>query len=488
MDMEDKLVRVKEGLLSGRTDGKVSVFMGVPYAAPPVGDLRWRGPQPAEGWEGVRYAVERAPMAVQIPIPGSLMEKHEMSEDCLYLNIWAPDDGAEKHAVLVWFYGGALQGGCADVPSLSGMRYAKDGVVLVTVSYRVGVFGFMCHPDMREEDPDGFSGNFGHRDQLAALKWIRENIVSFGGDPDRVTISGQSAGSASCCALMNAPSAKGYFHAAILHSGDVFQPERDVPLTDAESWGKQLGEQFGCETLDEFRKVPVDTLYAEGDPMMRYMHQFAAAVIDGGFLPDSQGDLLLNNECYGVPVIIGTNFDEGSRFAAEQYIPSITLRLGIPEDLYASEPDLDHQANSLARDYWYARHLVWARIRSREQSLPTWEYVFARRLTLQGAFHGMEIPYTFGTLDAEPDFGAPLPYTDEDRELSELMHSYWVNFVKNFDPNGEDLPYWPEKSEGDVHMQFDGVSALLDDTVRDTDKVVIPAVDRWMRSRIRTQE
>ena len=486
--MEDKLVRVKEGLLSGRTDGKVSVFMGVPYAAPPVGDLRWRGPQPAEGWEGVRHAVERAPMAVQIPIPGSLMEKHEMSEDCLYLNIWAPDDGAEKHAVLVWFYGGALQGGCADVPSLSGMRYAKDGVVLVTVSYRVGVFGFMCHPDMREEDPDGFSGNFGHRDQLAALKWIRENIVSFGGDPDRVTISGQSAGSASCCALMNAPSAKGYFHAAILHSGDVFQPERDVPLTDAESWGKQLGEQFGCETLDEFRKVPVDILYAEGDPMMRYMHQFAATVIDGGFLPDSQGDLLLNNECYGVPVIIGTNFDEGSRFAAEQYIPSITLRLGIPEDLYASEPDLDHQANSLARDYWYARHLVWARIRSREQSLPTWEYVFARRLTLQGAFHGMEIPYTFGTLDAEPDFGAPLPYTDEDRELSELMHSYWVNFVKNFDPNGEDLPYWPEKSEGDVHMQFDGVSALLDDTVRDTDKVVIPAVDRWMRSRIRTQE
>ena len=483
--MEKKIVKVKEGLLSGRTDGKVSVFMGIPYAAPPVGDLRWRGPQAAPSWEGLREAVKCAPMAVQIPIPGSLMEKHEMSEDCLYLNIWAPDDASENHPVLVWFYGGALQGGCADVPSLSGNVYAQDGVVLVTVSYRVGVFGFMCHPDMKKEDPDGFSGNFGHRDQLAALKWIKENISAFGGDPDRVTISGQSAGSASCCALMNAPSAKGFFHAAILHSGDVFQPERDVPLEDAESWGKQLGEQFGCNTLDEFRKVPVEILYADGDPMMKYIHQLAAAVIDGVFLPASQGDLLLNNECYGVPVIIGTNFDEGSRFAAEPYISAITSRLGIPEDLYDSEPDLDHKANALARDYWYARHLIWARIRSREYSLPSWEYVFARRLTPQGAFHGMEIPYAFGTLDAEPDFGSQLPYPQKDRDLSALMHSYWVNFISSYDPNGEGLPYWPEKSEGDRHMQFDAVSVVCDDILRDTDKVVIPAVEKWMRERIK---
>ncbi len=483
--MEEIRVKVKEGILSGRTDGEVAVFMGVPYAAPPVGDLRWRGPQPAEPWDGVREAVECAPMAVQIPIPGSLMEKHEMSEDCLYLNIWAPDDMSGKHAVLVWFYGGALQGGCADVPSLSGKAYARDGVVLVTVSYRVGVFGFMCHPDMKGEDPDGFVGNFGHRDQMAALKWIRENISQFGGDPDRVTISGQSAGSASCCALMNAPAAKGLFHAAILHSGDVFQPERDVPLSSAESWGEQLAAKFGCSTLDEFRKVPVDVLYADGDPMMKHMHQFAAAVIDGAFLPESQGDLLLNDRCYGVPVIIGTNLDEGSRFAAEQYIPAITSRLGIPENLYDAEPDIDHKANALARDYWYARHLVWARIRSREYGLPSWEYVFARRLTAQGAFHGMEIPYTFSTLDAEPDFGKPLPYTSDDRQLSALMHSYWVNFIKKFDPNGGGLPFWPEKSQGDLHMQFDAVSEVRDDIIRDTDRTVTPAVDQWMRSRIR---
>ena len=407
-----------------------------------------------------------------------------MSEDCLYLNIWAPEDTEESHAVLVWFYGGALQAGCSDSPSLDGRAYAVDGVVLVSVNYRVGVFGFMCHPDMRAEDPDGYCGNFGHRDQLAALKWIRENISAFGGDPERVTISGQSAGSASCCALMNAPSAKGYFHAAILHSGDVFQPERDVTLEDAESWGVTLAARFGCSTLDEFRKVPVDVLYADGDPMMKHVHQFAAAVIDRAFLPDRQGELLLNNRCYGVPVMIGTNLDEGSRFAAELYIPAITSRLGIPVSLYDSEPDLDHKANALARDYWYARHLVWAEIRSREYGLPTWEYVFARRLGPQGAFHGMEIPYTFSTLDAEPDFGAPLPYTEDDRELSALMHTYWVNFVRNHDPNSGGLPYWPEKSEGDVHMRFDAQSVVEDDVIRETDRTVKPAVEKWMRSRI----
>ena len=482
--MAEKIVKVREGLLSGTTDGKVAVFMGVPFAAPPTGELRWRGPQPAASWEGVRDANERPPMPVQVPIPNSMFERHPMSEDCLYLNIWAPEDTEESHAVLVWFYGGALQAGCSDSPSLDGRAYAEDGVVLVSVNYRVGVFGFMCHPDMRAEDPDGYCGNFGHRDQLAALKWIKENISAFGGDPERVTISGQSAGSASCCALMNAPSAKGYFHAAILHSGDVFQPERDVTLEDAESWGVTLAARFGCSTLDEFRKVPVDVLYADGDPMMKHVHQFAAAVIDRAFLPDRQGELLLNNRCYGVPVMIGTNLDEGSRFAAELYIPVITSRLGIPVSLYDSEPDLDHKANALARDYWYARHLVWAEIRSREYGLPTWEYVFARRLGPQGAFHGMEIPYTFSTLDAEPDFGAPLPYTEDDRELSALMHAYWVNFVRNHDPNGVGLPYWPEKSEGDVHMRFDAQSAVEDDVIRETDRTVKPAVEKWMRSRI----
>ena len=195
--MKEKIVKCREGLLRGRTDGEVAVFWSVPYAAPPVGELRWKGPRPAYPWLGIRNAALKPPMPVQMLFPNSSLGTHEMSEDCLYLNIWAPDHPQESCPVLVWFYGGALQGGNADSPVNDGSVYARDGVILVTVGYRVGVFGFMCHPDMRRESIHEYVGNFGHRDQLAALKWIRENIENFGGDPDRVTVSGQSAGSAS---------------------------------------------------------------------------------------------------------------------------------------------------------------------------------------------------------------------------------------------------------------------------------------------------
>ena len=217
--------------------------------------------------------------------------------------------------------------------------------------------------------------------------------------------------------------------------------------------------------------------------MMTRFHEACAAVIDGAFLPDTQGELMLRNQCLPLPVIIGTNLDEGSRWAAEQYIPTVTQRLGIPADLYDYEPDLNRRAGELARDYWYGRHLAWAKIRSGDYGLPTWEYVFGRRLGPMGAYHGMEIPYTFGTLDAEPEFGRRLPYTEEDYALSALMHRYWVNFVKYGDPNGEDVPLWPDKTAGG-HMHFDAVSEMRDDVIRDTDAVTSPAVERWMRSRI----
>ena len=480
-----KIVQVREGLLRGRTDGKTAVFMGVPFAAPPVGDLRWRGPEPAYPWMGIRDAFDNPPMPVQMVRPGTPLSEHEMSEDCLYLNIWAPDHTEEKCPILVWFYGGALQNGNADSPMYDGTAYVRDGVILVTAAYRVGVFGFMCHPDMHGEDPDGFIGNFGHRDQLAALRWIHDNIEAFGGDPSRVTVSGQSAGSGSCCTLMNAPAAKGYLTGAICHSGDIFQPERDVKLADAEEWGKALAESFGCASLQEFRKVPFTEMYREGDPMMRRVHQVCACVIDGAFLPGPQGERMLQNKALPIPVIIGTNLDEGSRFAAEKYIPAITGRLGLPEDLYKDEGDLNAQANALAREYWYGRHLAWAKIRSGDYGLPTWQYVFGRRLTPMGAFHGMEIPYAFGTIHVKSEFGRPIPYTEEDDALSCLIHRYWVNFIKNGNPNGPGLPFWPDKSEGPSHMQFDEQSSVRDDVLRPEDRIVSPAVEKWMRSRMK---
>ena len=482
--MPDNIVKLPQGLLRGRVENDALVFMGVPYAAPPTGDLRWREPQPAIPWRGVRDALTAPPMPVQTLPPGSKLENHEMSEDCLYLNIWAPAEPEGPCAVLVWFYGGALQNGNADSPQTNGLAYARDGVVLVTVGYRVGLFGFMCHPDMRAEDANGWVGNFGHRDQLAALKWIHENIGAFGGDPNRVTVSGQSAGSASCNAMMNAPAARGYLHGAICQSGDIFQPERDVPVADAEAWGRELAESFSCRTLDEFRKIPFTELYAEGDPMMKRLHHVCAAVIDGAFLPDRQGEIVLSNKSLPIPVIIGSNLDEGSRGPAETYIPTVMGRLGLPENLYSEETDINKKATALAREYWYGRMLAWAKIRSGDFGLPTWQYVFARRLGPMGAFHGAEIPYAFGTLNVEPDWGERLPYTEEDHELSRLIHGYFTNFVKTGDPNGPGLPAWPKKSEEPGHMQFDLASEMRDDVLRPENEIVSPAVEAWMRGRM----
>ncbi|MBR6322496.1 MAG: carboxylesterase family protein, partial [Lachnospiraceae bacterium] len=457
-------IMTEYGEVEGFQQGEVMTFLGVPFAAPPVGRLRLRSPEKPEAWTGVLDCTKPAPMPMQLLPPHHPLNSHPMGEDCLCLNIWAPVNMTEKCAVHVWFYGGALQGGCADSPDLDGSAYARDGVVAVTASYRVGVLGFLCHPDMSKEDPEGLCGNFGHRDQIAALRWIQENIEAFGGDPARVTISGQSAGSGSCCTLMNAPAARGLFHRVICHSGDIFQPERDVPLTEAQGWGEALLESFGCRTLDEFREIPAEELYKDGDPMMKRVGKLCACVIDPAFLPGSQGELTLKNRCMQVPVIIGTNRDEGSRWRAEEYIPAVTGRLGLPEDLYADRGDLNAQAGALAVDYWYARHLAWAKIRAEYYQLPTWQYVFARRLGPMGAFHGAEIPYTFGNLDRMQGFGHPLDYTVEDTALSKLMHAYWVNFIKNGDPNGEGLPAWPGKEAGG-HMQFDLQSAMHDDVV-----------------------
>ena len=483
--MEYKVVSCREGQLRGRLEGDMAVFTRVPYAAPPTGDLRWRGPQPAEPWAGIRDALSAPPMPVQMHFPGSRLKDHEMSEDCLYLNIWAPAEPREACPILVWFYGGALQGGNADSAVYEGGPCVRDGVILVTVGYRVGVFGFLCHPDMKAEDPDGFVGNFGHRDQLAALKWIHDNIAAFGGDPGRVTVAGQSAGSASCCAMINSPAARGYVTGAICESGDIFQPERDVPLAQAMEDGKKLAEAFGCATLDEFRKIPFPEMYKEGDPMRAKVGQVCAAVIDGAFLPDRQGELMLSGRCAPIPVILGCNLDEGSRFGAPaEYASVVSQRLGISvEHLYDDVENPDRRADALARDYWYGRHLAWAKIRT-EQGLDTWQYVFARRLPPMGASHGLEIPYVFGNLNAPSDFGPPHQYAPEDQGLSDLMHAYWMNFVKTGDPNGPGLPAWPQKKEGPGHMRFDLTSGMVGDVQRPQDEIVAPATEKWMRARM----
>lgn len=482
--MERKQVRCAQGILEAQVCGGVAVFRGVPYAAAPVGALRWREPQPSLPWGGVRPADVFSAMPAQCAGgPESPMGRLYQSEDCLYLNIYAPAEADRPLPVLVWFYGGSYQNGSASDPAFDGANFARLGVITVTVNYRVGIMGFFCHPDMRAESPYGTGGNFGLLDQLASLRWVQENIAAFGGDPGRVTIAGQSAGSASVGNIMAVPMGQGLIHGAICQSGDVFQPERDITFDEAAPDGVKTAEVLGCRSLDELRRLPVSALVKErANAMTEVTGRFCTPVIDGVVIPSAQGDRLLQNRCAQIPVLLGTNLDEGSRTAAVPYIARVSARLGIPTDLYPMDEGADAYANQLARDYWYARHLAWARLRVEKYHLPTYQYVFSRRLDRAGAYHGMEILYAFDTLETAAHL-APL-YTPQDRALQQTVSAYWANFIRSGNPNGEGLPAWPSKNEAPAeHMNLDVVCGMQDDVLRPTDRVVGPAVYRWMKAR-----
>ena len=240
----NNIVSCGQGALRGKDCGGITAFLGVPFAKPPVGELRWREPQPPSRWRGVRCAEyhQAAPLQTYGGFDNGI-ETAYLSEDCLYLNIYTPASETDRdYPVYVWFYGGSYQGGRADDPLFCGARLAKSGVIAITVNYRVNIFGFLCHPDMRAESPYGTGGNFGLLDQIAALAWIRSNITAFGGDPDRITIGGHSAGSASVNNLLCSPMSRGLFARAINESGDVFQPERDITFDTAAELGVRLGE------------------------------------------------------------------------------------------------------------------------------------------------------------------------------------------------------------------------------------------------------
>jgi len=479
---EKQLVRCTQGLLRGIDAGGVSAFLGVPFAAPPIGALRWREPQSPSCWLGVRPADRFSAGPLQsFAFPGA--EEAFLSEDCLYLNIWTPASAAgEAYPVYVWFYGGAYQGGNADSPNIYGAELAKQGIVTVTVNYRVNLFGYLCHPDMRRESPYGTGGNFGTLDQIAALRWLQENLPAFGGDPKRVTIGGQSAGSASVNSMLASPMARGLFSGVINESGDVFQPERDIPFDEAAKNGVRLCEHLGCKTLDELRQLPAERFCRLGFDVMRELHAECTPVIDGAVIPDSQGNLLLRGQCPDVPMLLGSNLDEGSG-GGPGYVERVLERLQVSPQEYAalSEPQ---RTRTVARDYWYARHVAWARIRGVDQGRPVWHYVFARPDGPMGAAHGAEIAYAFRNLDCG-GFGSRRSGNEPaDYALQETLSGYWMNFIRCGDPNGPGLPHWPQKqAQPEAHMRLDAECAMEHDPVHEMDEKLIPAACRWMRNR-----
>jgi para-nitrobenzyl esterase len=442
-------VRTAQGLVRGRREGEGGVFLGIPFAAPPVGPLRWRPPQPMRPWSGVRDALDFGPDMPQPPM--ARLRGPRQDEDALYLNVWTPTiEGSAGLPVLVWFPGGGFLGGSASDPVNDGARLAAEGAVVVAINYRVGLFGFLAHPALGRESENGVSGNYGLQDQVAALRWIRDNIAAFGGDPERVTPFGVSAGSASIALLLTAPSARGLFQRAILQSAGAGRPL--ATLEEAERAGLVLGED-----LEALRALPTGEILARNalfTPEVRALTRprVLRPIHDGCLLPRDECAALRAQRFEAMPLIVGTNRDEGSWATKAWPIESLPdwrdqaqLNFGTlakeAERLYPARQDSEAHAAvaaMFADTQFNHGARLWARgMAAREPR--TWRYLFTRRRPDQqdGPHHSDEVPYVFGNLPADAAEAA-----ERDQELSRTMRQAWVRFAGSGDPNGGEVA-WP---------------------------------------------
>lgn len=453
---------VTGGLVRGCTapeNPDIAVYRGIPYAAPPVGPLRWRPPQPVVPWSGVRAATEFPPSAPQ-PDGGVIAlfgtrPRAPMDEDCLYLNLWTPArDPGERRPVMVWIHGGGFRVGAGDNPMYNGVKLAEAGVVLVSFNYRLNVFGMLAHPALSAESDKGASGNYGLMDQVAALRWVRDNIASFGGDPDNVTIFGESAGSRSVAMLAAAPQARGLFHRGICQSGAL----RDVSatLTDRKAQGLAIAEKLGCESADALREQPWEALHGavafDSNPF-----------VDGAFMPEDPQALYARGDIAPVPLIMGTNADEATMFdipvrarfdTAAKYEALLRESFGDRADAvlaaYPAATDADAYGAMMALRT-DQRMTLPARTQARwlrAAGIPAYLYRFSRVPPWKGgekmgAYHGAEIPYIFGGGVRLGRFEPDANISDTDRALSDALMGYWTNFAATGDPNGGGLPDWP---------------------------------------------
>jgi para-nitrobenzyl esterase len=492
-------VETEAGLVEGLVaDGSptVRVFRGIPYAAPPVGERRWQPPQPVVPWDGVRDATRFGDRCAQNRIYDDMIFRDEASEDCLYLNVWTPATSPDEGLpVMVWIYGGGYQAGSASEPRQDGTRLARKGVVVVSMNYRLGVFGFLSHPELTAESEHHASGNYGLMDQTAALRWVQANIARFGGDPANVTIFGESAGSLSVRAQVASPLARGLVHKAIGESGAFFPIGDDgtlatPPLPASEKAGADFATSIGRNSLAALRATPAaDLLKAVSEGRVWF-----APNIDGYFLPKDVYDLYDAGEQAKVPLLAGWNLDEvragvvlgpkkvtAASFAAgtrERFGPAAEALLQV----YPAGSDAEalESASALAGDIFLG-YATWKWIEMQRETGggTVYRYSFDRKIPVApgttiagktatsadiGARHAGEIEYVFGTLDSVPD----VSWQASDRNLSDLMMAYWSNFARTGDPKGAGLPAWPRYEGGpDAQvMHLDVESRALPDANR----------------------
>jgi para-nitrobenzyl esterase len=460
-------VKTDNGLVQGTSEDGLAVYRGIPFAAPPVGDLRWKAPQPASKWDGVKQTTKFAPGPIQSGNPPS-----GKSEDCLYLNVWTPAKSAsDKIPVLVWIYGGGFGGGATSETNYSGENLAKKGVVLVSIAYRVGQLGFFAHSQLSAESPNHVSGNYGLLDMVAGLQWVQKNIAAFGGDPNKVTIFGESAGGIAVSMLCASPLAKGLFHGAVSQSGGSFGPPRPTTfpgenqkrLANAENDGESYLKSAGVSTIADLRKIPADKLLSGRGLGMSW------PIIDGYVIPDDQYKLYSAGKFNDTPILVGYNSDEGQSFSPpktpEDYINGVKTRYGkFADDLIKAYPagatTVPKTARDLARDAAFGWHTwIWARLQSKVGKSKVFYYYFDQHPDYPegsprfgyGSPHGQDVAYVFQHLNTSS------PQTIKtDIELSDAMSTYWTNFAKYGDPSGKGVPVWPAFSDSNPVVMYLG--------------------------------
>jgi para-nitrobenzyl esterase len=486
-------VKIANGALEGTLEkaSGVQSFKGIPFAQPPTGDLRWKPPQAVKNWQGTRKADKFGPRCMQRPIFGDMnFRSNGMSEDCLYLNVWKPaKPSGQKLPVLVYFYGGGFVAGDGSEPRYDGESMAGKGIVAVTVNYRLTVFGFFAHPELTKESPHKASGNYGLLDQHAALRWVQQNIAAFGGDPKRVTIAGESAGSYSVSAQMASPLSKNLIAGAIGESGSIAPASSGIPLAEGEQNGSKFATMVGegkALSLSALRAIPADQLLeATAKPGVPRF----AGIVDGYFLPKSAAEIYAAGEQAQVPLLVGSNTEEsgyGSILGREK--PTVENYRKALQRLYAdkaeevfklypatSETEVMDAAQDLAGDRFIGYSTwKWIELATKTGGKPTYYYLYARprpamraemgnavpglaggvmtgsqaaanpRPPSRGAVHSAEIEYAMGNLDSNKVYA----WTPDDYKVSKLMQGYFVNFIKTGNPNGKGLPNWQTFRQG----------------------------------------
>ncbi len=472
---EARVARFASGDARGvRRDG-LCVYRGLPFAEPPVGPLRWRPPIAARRWDGVRDAVAPGPACAQPQRRGGSIYASELaatSEDCLYLDIWAPED-ARDLPVVVWIHGGSFIWGAGSEALYDGAALAQRGVVVVAINYRLGVLGYLAHPQLSAESPYGVSGNYGLLDQIAALQWVQRNIEAVGGDPDNVTIAGESAGALSVLYLMASPAARGLFAKAIAQSAYMISMpalnETRHGHEPAEIAGERLCASLGAEDIDALRAMDAHELSSAA-----LRAGFAPlGTVDGHVLPDQLVNIFERGDSAKVPLLAGFNSGEIRSLpflvpplpeSAAAYEAAIRSRYGsLAEPFLSLYPSRNIRESTLAsvRDALYGWTVLKLAEAQKAAGLPTFIYYFDHTYPAAtgaglDAFHACELPYLFGTADRAPPLWPAIPATDAEARLSRAIGDYWASFARSGSPSAQDAPHWPDHAAAGEFIRFAG--------------------------------